>query len=203
VKEELLERMVEEGKSVSQIANIVGITETPVRYWLKKYGLKTQGQRGKRVRRWTDAEMKSALESSDTIADALRKLGLSLSNGNYLTIRRFIRRTGVGILHMTGKAHGRSVCPYKIPLEEILVRESTYNRGHLKRRLIAGGILEEKCSICEQGTEWNGILLKMILDHINGVPDDNRIGNLRLLCPNCNSQQKTHCIGSKKMAALV
>jgi len=33
----------------------------------------------------------------------------------------------------------------------------------------------------------------MILDHVNGVPNDNRLGNLRMLCPNCNATLATHC----------
>lgn len=37
----------------------------------------------------------------------------------------------------------------------------------------------------------------LILDHINGINNDNRLENLRFACPNCNSQLKTHCQGSK------
>lgn len=39
---------------------------------------------------------------------------------------------------------------------------------------------------------WNRAKLGLILDHINGVSGDNRPKNLRLLCPNCNSQQSTN-----------
>ena len=39
----------------------------------------------------------------------------------------------------------------------------------------------------------------LIIDHINGVWNDNRIENLRLVCPNCNSQLETHCGKNKKI----
>ena len=37
------------------------------------------------------------------------------------------------------------------------------------------------------------------MDHINGDRSDNRIENLRLLCPNCHSQTETFCIGNRKI----
>lgn len=77
------------------------------------------------------------------------------------------------------------------PLDEILTENSTYSRGALKRRLIKDGILKEFCSKCGMLPEWQGIKLVLVIDHINGVRDDNRIENLRLLCPNCNSQTST------------
>jgi hypothetical protein len=61
----------------------------------------------------------------------------------------------------------------------------------LKKRLIRAGLLVNCCSVCGLRPEWQGQLLVMILDHINGDRSDNRIENLRLLCPNCNSQQPT------------
>lgn len=53
------------------------------------------------------------------------------------------------------------------------------------------GLLPDKCAICDLGPEWNGLSLTLQLDHINGKPKDNRIENLRLLCPNCHSQTET------------
>lgn len=78
-----------------------------------------------------------------------------------------------------------------IELKDILVEHSKYNRGHLKRRLIKEQLLINRCYICNIDPIWNDKPLILILDHINGVHDDNRLFNLRLLCPNCNSQTNT------------
>lgn len=78
-------------------------------------------------------------------------------------------------------------------LESVMVTNSTYSRASLKRRLIRGGILENKCSICGMLPLWNNKVLVLRLDHKNGVRNDNRLENLRLTCPNCDSQLDTFC----------
>ena len=86
----------------------------------------------------------------------------------------------------------------RIPLSEICVENSTYGRGHLKFRLIENGMLRNKCYICNLDPIWNNKKLVMVLDHKNGINNDNRPDNLQLLCPNCNSQTDTFC--SKNIA---
>lgn len=65
------------------------------------------------------------------------------------------------------------------------------SRYNLKRRLLAAGILENRCSRCGI-SEYNGKPLSIQLDHINGVNDDHRLENLRMLCPNCHSLTETY-----------
>jgi hypothetical protein len=81
----------------------------------------------------------------------------------------------------------------RIDLSDILIINSTYDRGHLKRRLYADGLKKRECEMCGQGEEWQGKKMSLILDHINGVNNDNRIENLRIVCPNCNATLDTHC----------
>lgn len=52
---------------------------------------------------------------------------------------------------------------------------------------------ERLCELCGQGEEWNGRRISLIIDHINGVRDDNRLENLRIVCPNCAAGLETHC----------
>jgi HNH endonuclease len=73
------------------------------------------------------------------------------------------------------------------------VQNSSYKRAHLKRRLYAEGLKQRRCELCGQDEEWNGARMALILDHINGVSNDNRFENLRIVCPNCAATLETHC----------
>ena len=91
----------------------------------------------------------------------------------------------------------------KIPLEEILVKDSTYKGiGRLKKRLFANNLLSNKCQLCGLENEWHGKPIVLRLDHINGTNNDHRIENLRMLCPNCDSQTPTFAGRNKKHSPL-
>lgn len=77
-----------------------------------------------------------------------------------------------------------------IPQEEIFVENSTYSNEMVKQRIVVNNLLEYKCSKCGID-EWQGETIVLDLDHINGDNKDNRISNLRFLCPNCHSQTDT------------
>lgn len=88
--------------------------------------------------------------------------------------------------------------PKRKEIEYYLTEKSKVNRTTLKGRLMRSGLLRNECYECHLGPEWNGLKLMMVLDHINGISDDYRIENLRLLCPNCNSQTATFSGRNKK-----
>lgn len=137
----------------------------------------------------TDDEFSSIISYSINYADALRKCGVSTNSNNYAPLKNRIKRLKISTSHFV---RGYSKDRIPIPLNNVLVENSSYNRGQLKRRLIDNGMIKNKCSICDAPNEWMGKPLVMVLDHINGVNDDNRLENLRLVCPNCNSQLDTH-----------
>jgi hypothetical protein len=78
-------------------------------------------------------------------------------------------------------------------LDEVLVESSTYSRQHVKRRLFKEGLKEPVCEMCGQDEMWHGRPMGMILDHINGIRNDHRLENLRIVCPNCAATLDTHC----------
>jgi 5-methylcytosine-specific restriction endonuclease McrA len=77
-----------------------------------------------------------------------------------------------------------------IPLEKLLVRGRRTSRGHLKQRLLAAGLKEERCEECRL-TDWRGRAIGLQLHHRNGDGKDNRLENLQILCPNCHAQTDT------------
>jgi 5-methylcytosine-specific restriction endonuclease McrA len=88
--------------------------------------------------------------------------------------------------------------------ESIFKVGSTYSRHHLKRKLIKENWIPYECAVCQNPGEWQGSKLVLQLDHVNGVSSDNRIQNLRFICPNCHSQTDTYAgKNSKGMRPLV
>ena len=73
------------------------------------------------------------------------------------------------------------------------MRDSAYSRTALKMRLFVVGLKARRCELCGQDENWRGTRMALVLDHINGVPDDNRLENLRIVCPNCAATFETHC----------
>lgn len=144
---------------------------------------------------WTEDEFIIAVRSSHTIAEVLRKLNLRPVGGNYTTFNHYVDKLNLDTSHFTGQAHAKGkTCGSrpKISLSAILVEGSTYRSYHLKHRLLREGYLSYHCSGCGLST-WMGAPISLHLDHINGVNSDNRLDNLRLLCPNCHSQTPTYC----------
>lgn len=141
-------------------------------------------------------EIISAIKNNISIAATLRELGLKPKGENYKTIHKKVKEFNIDTSHWLGKRHAKSkkrTNVKSIPLELVLVENCEYSRKQLKLRLEKENILKKECYICGQTPEWNGKKLILILDHINGIYNDNRIDNLRMICPNCNSQLDTFC----------
>lgn len=147
--------------------------------------------------------LKELTQKSTTIRQILNYFGLSSKGGNYKTLRRRLDHEGIDHSHIPmgrGSNKGRRFSGDALSLNMIMIENSTYNPGHLKPRLIQSGLLEERCYICSLEPMWNGQSLVFRLDHINGINNDNRLENLRLLCPNCDSQTSTFAGRNHKRA---
>ena len=139
-------------------------------------------------------EFKKVVIKSNSFAEIMRHFGLVVASANYKTLRKRLDEENIDYSHIKlglGSNKNRKFPERATPLEGVMVKNSTYSRGHLKERLLKNNILENKCGICGQLPEWQTKNLVMVLDHVNGVNNDHRLENLRLLCPNCNSQTST------------
>ena len=134
---------------------------------------------------------------SNSLSDVARHLGLSPSKGNRDTIKKYIVLYNIDTSHFCFV--GQSSFQVKKELNEILVENSTYPTTHLKNRLYDEGLKIRKCELCNQDENWQGKKMSLILDHINGDKFDNRIENLRIVCPNCNATLETNCSKNKTL----
>lgn len=154
------------------------------------------------VPRYSEEDARAAVQASLSYAETLRKLGLCATGGNWRTLRIWVERWGVATDHFDSRAAQRSGLRQRPrPLAEIMVENSTYSRSHLKERLYREGLKERRCELCGQGDLWYGRPMGLILDHVNGVRDDHRIDNLRIICPNCAATLDTHCGRRNRLAA--
>lgn len=152
--------------------------------------------------RFTEQELREAIASSRSWSGVLRRLGYRSAGGNWKTLKKYAALWSIETSHFDPLAEslaGLRRVRTRIPLNEVLVSGSNYHRARLKDRLFAEGYKERVCECCGQGEIWRGHRISLILDHINGIPNDNRIENLRIVCPNCAATLDTHC-GRKNKA---
>ncbi len=146
-------------------------------------------------RTWTANQLKEAVANSGSFRQVLTKLHLREAGGNYCQLQKYVKEYKFDISHFTGRAWNRGMRGIgidRIPLEKILVQNSTYQSFKLKKRLFKTNLKPRQCEECGWATMSGDGYLPLELDHINGNRYDNRLENLRILCPNCHSLKPTH-----------
>ncbi len=146
-------------------------------------------------RKWTEAQFKKAVKDSTSYRQVLNKIGLIEAGGNYEQVKKYIKEYKLDNSHFTGKAWNkgmRGIGRPIIPLKKILVKNNNFQSFKLKKRLFNEGLKSKCCEICNWAERNKDGYLPLELDHINGDRHDNRLENLRILCPNCHSLQPTH-----------
>ena len=145
-----------------------------------------------RLRKYTERRLREAVKNSTSLAQTLKKLGVAPFGGNYRVLRRALAHFNLDTSHFTGQLwnKGETIGP-KQPLRKYLSNELQIRSSRLKSRLLSEGVLTRQCANC-RNIERLGQPIPLELNHINGDHSDNRLLNLRLLCPNCHALTPTY-----------
>jgi 5-methylcytosine-specific restriction endonuclease McrA len=155
------------GESQLATARKLGISPSTVSYHARRLGYPVHE---KCRRRYDWSEVQRYYDAGHTVRECAEHFGFSKQTWHSAALRGAVRPR-----------------PRAIPLGELLVGNRKRGRFNLKIRLLRAGLKDGRCEECGL-MDWRGRPLSMALHHVNGDGRDNRLENLRLLCPNCHSQ---------------
>ena len=154
-------------------------------------------------RKWSDNDLTSAFNKSSNVAEIINELGLALSGGTYANIKKHLERLNLKFSDDSKSRQLKGIKKFQYSVRysdsDVFVENSKVSQQTLRTRYfqVRSVLCCDKCGI----KEWNGQPLVFQIDHKNGNNKDNRLENLRLLCPNCHSQTPTYGGKNKRSGA--
>lgn len=150
---------------------------------------------------YTKKQLNKVVAESETYLQVLKAFNRNQSAASYKTLKRYLEKWSISTDHFLTKSEiidkvFKNGKLKKYTNDEMFTSGSTISRHSVKKRIIQDNLIEYKCVDCGNDGNWMGKKITLILDHINGLNNDNRLENLRFLCPNCNATKPTHCLGS-------
>ena len=138
--------------------------------------------------------LEELVSNSFSYREVLKKAGRATSGGeSYKLLKNKIKEYGINtkrFYHRSSMYNGGGKEKYSC--DEILIKNSPVTQKVLRDYVKRHNKLIYECAICGfDGDTWEGEIA-LELDHINGDNTDNRICNLRYLCPNCHATTLTY-----------
>ncbi|KES07143.1 HNH endonuclease [Streptomyces toyocaensis] len=194
---ERLEKAARGARTLTEALERLGVDP---RSWKRRYVLDRMRKLGVDVSRferegakWTREILEPVVAASTSANEVLRRLGLDPVGGHHTNISRRIKAYGLDTSHFTAqvRTERQRYNQRRRAAAEILVEDTSEHArripgSRLKRAMREAGV-QERCALCDIEPVWLGEPLPLEVDHIDGNWRNNRLGNLRLLCPNCHS----------------
>ncbi|MFD4139533.1 MULTISPECIES: HNH endonuclease signature motif containing protein [unclassified Streptomyces] len=145
--------------------------------------------------RWTRDVLEPVVAASTSMCEVLRRLGLEVVGGHHTHISRRVRALGIDTSHFTrpnrtGESRSRRT-PQTLLVEQTSGKARRIPSERLRQAMTALGVTE-RCALCRTEPFWRGCPLPLEVDHVDGDWRNNRLENLRFLCPNCHSVTDTY-----------
>ncbi|WP_435969863.1 HNH endonuclease signature motif containing protein [Streptomyces sp. Qhu_M48] len=143
--------------------------------------------------RWTREVLEGAVAASTNMYEVLRRLGVEVVGGQHTHISRRVKAYGIDTSHFTAPARTERMRydQRRRTAAEVLVEEESPHASRARSKRLKEAMLEfdvaNQCALCGNEAVWRGKPLPLEVDHIDSNWRNNRIENLRLLCPNCHS----------------
>lgn len=216
---ELLQPLVETSRSFAEVMRRLGLPPTGGNFRMIQARIRiacldtSHFRARKKVDRLVPEDrLRELVSCSTSVAQVLAALGRPTAGRPHAELRGQIRDLGIDTSHFRGEGWARGETKQTHPSirlvsekaafsdDQVFIENGPFLSGNkLVRRLLALG-WPYRCAWCGLD-EWRGSRLVLQLDHINGVSNDHRLENLRLLCPNCHSQTDTYCNRAREAVA--